>query len=119
MWQAGREYWAKPRHPWSCVLFVVPLLALYEMGLYSLSPTPVASLRNGADVWLRSSLAAAGLSPIYGAPVVLVLILLAWTLLYREERPKDPVGVWVGMAVESVVWAVLFCALSRGLWPFI
>ena len=26
----GGDYWAKTRHPWSCVVFVVPLLAVYE-----------------------------------------------------------------------------------------
>ena len=55
MSQAGGDYWSRPRHPWSCVLFVLPLLAIYEVGLHFLGPTPVAALRNGADVWLRSA----------------------------------------------------------------
>jgi Type II CAAX prenyl endopeptidase Rce1-like len=119
MFRLGGDYWAATRHPWSCVLFVVPLLLIYEIGLYFLGPTPVALLRNGADIWLRAGLASAGVSPVYGAPVILLLILLAWTLLYREARPHDPVGVWVGMTVESVVFAALLYAFSQALWPYI
>lgn len=119
MFTPGGPYWTATRHPWSCVLFVVPLLAIYELGLYFLGPTPAASLRNGADVWLRSGLAALHISPTYGAPVVLLLILLAWTLLYRQPRPADPLGVWIGMAVESVLFAGLLYGLSRAIWPLL
>ena len=31
MWPVGGDYWARPRHPWSCVLFVLPLLMIYEV----------------------------------------------------------------------------------------
>jgi hypothetical protein len=119
MLPVGGEYWARPRHPWSCVLFVLPLLLIYEVGLHFMGPTPAASLRNGADVWLRSSLAAVGITPAYAAPVILLLIMLAWTLLYREARPRDPVGVWIGMNVESVIFAASLYAISQGLWPLL
>jgi hypothetical protein len=117
MFHFGGEYWTATRHPWSCLLFVVPLLAIYEAALYFMGPTPADSLRNGADVWLRSGLAAAGVSATYGAPVLVLLILLAWTLLYREPSPQDPVGAWIGITVESVVLAAVLYGLSRGLWP--
>jgi membrane protease YdiL (CAAX protease family) len=58
-------------------------------------------------------------APAYGAPVALVLLMLAWTLLYREQRPRDPVGVWIGMNVESVVFAAFLYAASQGLWPLL
>jgi membrane protease YdiL (CAAX protease family) len=114
---AADDYWARARHPWSCVLFVLPLLAVYELGLYSLSPSSETVLRNGADVWMRSGLASAGLSPSCAAPLVLLLILAAWTLFYREERPRDPLGVWVGMTVESTTLAAVLYGASQGLWP--
>jgi Type II CAAX prenyl endopeptidase Rce1-like len=119
MFTPGGAYWTATRHPWSCVLFVLPLLAIYEVGLYFLGPTPVATLRNGADVWLRTGLAAVHISPTYGAPVVLLVILLAWTLLYREARPHDPLGVWIGMTVESIVFAALLYGISQGVWPLL
>src|SRR3954471_15634797 len=108
MFSAADDYWTATRHPWSCVLFVLPLLAIYEVGLYLLGP-PVDTLRNGADVWLRSGLSVGGIAAIYGAPIVLILILLTWSLIFRERWPRDSVGVWAGMAAESVLFAaVLF-----------
>jgi membrane protease YdiL (CAAX protease family) len=115
-WVSG-DYWARARHPWSCVLFVVPLLLFYEVGLYCLGTSDAASLRNGADVWLRSGLAWAGLSTAYGAPVALILLLLAWNLFYREDRPRDSVGVWISMTMESTVLAFVLYGASRCLWP--
>jgi hypothetical protein len=117
MFFQGGSYWAAPRHPWSCVLFVLPLLLVYEAGLHSLGPTPAAGLRSGADVWLRSGLSSLGVSASLGAPVVLVLMLLAWTLLYREKRPDDPVGVWAGMTIESVLFAAILYGVSQPVWP--
>lgn len=112
-------YWAATRHPWSCVWFVLPLLLVYEVGLHLQGPTPAEALRNGADVWLRSALAGLGLSPLYAPPVLLVVILLTWSMLYRENRPGDHLGVWIGMIVESVVFAVALYGLSRGILPLL
>ncbi len=65
---------------------------------------------------LREALAAGGVSPVYGAPAVLLLVLLAWALWRRQDRPKDQAGVWVGMVVESAAFALALLALSQGLW---
>jgi hypothetical protein len=107
------NYWAATKHPWACVLFVVPLLAIYEIGLYALGHY---DLRNGADVWLRSALSEVGISPIYGAPLLLLFVLLGWGLIQRDGRPTDKVGVWVGMTGESAAYAVLLLGLCQGLW---
>lgn len=107
------DYWLATRHPWACVLFVLPLLAVYEIGLYFLGQY---DLRNGADVWLRAALSEVGVSPIYGPPCLLLFVLLAWGLLRREGRPTDKVGVWVGMTGESAGYALLLLGLSQGLW---
>ena len=40
------HYWIATKHPWACVLFVLPLLATYEIGLYALGQY---DLRNGAE----------------------------------------------------------------------
>lgn len=107
------SYWTATKHPWACVLFVLPLLATYEIGLYVLGQY---DLRNGADVWLRRALSEVGVSPVYGAPCLLVSILLLWGLLRRKGRPTDKVGVCVGMSGESAAYALLLLGLSQGLW---
>jgi Type II CAAX prenyl endopeptidase Rce1-like len=110
------NYWTATKHPWACVLFVLPLLATYEIGLYVLGPAALAELRNGADVWLRSALSEVGISPIYGAPCLLLFILLFWGLMRRDGQSTDRLGVWVGMTIESAAYAVLLLGLSQGLW---
>lgn len=117
--QAMSNYWSATRHPWSCVLFVLPLLVIYEVGLYLMGPTPTEQMRNGADVWLREGLASVGVAATFAAPVILVVILVFWAVLYREEKPDDRVGVWIGMTIESAFFAVVLYGLSVGLWPML
>jgi len=107
------QYWTATKHPWACVLFILPLLAIYEIGLLVLGPHDV---RNGADAWLRSGLSEVGIAPAFGAPLLLITVLLFWGLVCREDRPIDNVGVWVGMTVESAAYAVLLLGLSQGFW---
>src|SRR5688500_7288344 len=104
---ANDSYWSATKHPWACVLFVLPLLAIYEIGLYTFGHPAPEELRNGADLWLRSALGAVGIVPLYGAPCLLILVLLAWGLICQDNRPHDQVGVWVGMATESAGFALL------------
>jgi hypothetical protein len=119
MFPDSGEYWRATRHPWSCALFVLPLLAIYEFGLYSLGPAAAETWRNGADVWLRSGLASIGISPLYGLPIALLLLFIAWTFLYRESRPGDSLGVWIGMASESVIFATLLYGIGQGSWSLL
>jgi hypothetical protein len=112
--QSPASYWTATRHPWACVLFVLPLLALYEIGLHGLGSSP-EDLRNGAEVWLRGAVRAAGLSPLYGAPCVVLALLLLWSLQRRHDRPTDQIGVWAGMAAESALFALALFGASQAL----
>jgi membrane protease YdiL (CAAX protease family) len=111
------SYLAATRHPWSCVTFVLPLLVAYEAGLYCLGTDEPDSLRNGADTWLRWGLSRVGFAETLWAPVLLVGILVAWSLFRRQDRPRDYLSVWIGMAIESGLFALGLWAMSRGVWP--
>ncbi len=117
MGQSG-NYLQATRHPWSCLVFVLPLLLIYEVGLHFLG-TGSEALRNGADAWFRLGLAHIGLVDWFWAPVLLASLLVLWSFLRRHDRPDDFVGVWVGMAVESIFFALGLWALSKGLHPFL
>jgi membrane protease YdiL (CAAX protease family) len=112
---ADASYWSATRHPWSCVLFVLPLIAVYELGLRGFGPLPAAVQRNGAEVWLREGLASVGIAPAYGAPCLLLFIMLGWGCVRRAGRPTDHAGVWAGMAIESALFGFALLALSQGM----
>jgi hypothetical protein len=112
-------YLPATRHPWSGVIFVLPLLLVYEAALYLAGPGQPELLRNGADAWLRMGLARLGLRASYWAPALLVAVLVFWSLLRRGDRPRDFLSVWAGMALESAVYAVGLWGISRVLGPML
>src|SRR4051794_37371980 len=112
-------YFASTRHPWPCLLFVLPLLVAYEAGVLVLGGADAGALRNGADYWLRLGLAALGLSFFWLPPAVLTLLFLAWAWWRRYDRPVDLVGVLSGMALEGVTYALGLWVLSRVLIPLV
>ncbi len=113
------DYGRGTRHPWPCLLFVLPFLALYEFGVIGLGGPEAEGLRNGADAWLRQGLAVAGMRQQFWAPALLLVVMLAWNLLRWGDRPGDLVGMLSGMALESVGFALGLWAISRALGPLV
>lgn len=114
--QAG--YLASTGHPWPCLVFLLPLLLAYEAGVLWLGGAQPEVLRNGADAWLRWGLEAFGLHQLYWAPVLIVVIFLAWSWARRWDRPEKVAAICRGMILESVVFAVGLFGLSRALGPW-
>jgi hypothetical protein len=94
-------YWVESRRPLCSLLFIAPLLAIYELGVIFLGPQAV---RNGADVWLRIFLDAIGFGQYYLLPVLAVSVLLSWHYTTRQSWAVSPSVLW-SMFVESVVLA--------------
>lgn len=112
-------YFAATRHPWPCLLFLLPLLAAYEGGVLWLGGTHPEALRNGADTWLHWGLEAFGLSQLYWAPGLVGLVFVAWSWRRRADRPWETRAVLAGMALESLVFAGGLLILSRSLAPLL
>ena len=68
------SYFRATHHPWLCLLFLFPLLAVYEGGVYLLGGTNPQSLRNGADAWLRWVLDIYSVKPYLAAPAIIVAV---------------------------------------------
>jgi len=115
----SRDYLAATCHPWSCVVFLLPLLAIYEVGVFLVGGGQPDALRNGADTWLRTALQTVGFSPLYCAPLLLAIVLLVWSWVRREDRPREHLVISVGMTVESVVFALGLWGVSRCLAPLL
>ncbi|QDU81050.1 CAAX amino terminal protease self- immunity [Polystyrenella longa] len=99
-------YWEESRQPWACLLFLTPLIGLYEFGVWYLADqrTPDA-LRNGADAWMRSWLGTAGLNGTVWAPMAVLLVLFLWHLL-SWGKWKVSGETLVGMLAESLIFAL-------------
>jgi len=107
------------RHPWSCFLFLLPLLAAYEGGVWLMGGAQSHVFRNGADAWLRGALEYFGLSQLYLAPLLIAGVFVIWSLVRRRDRPADILGVETGMAIESIGFALGLWGISRGLAPLL
>ncbi|MBY0522409.1 MAG: CPBP family intramembrane metalloprotease [Gemmataceae bacterium] len=116
---ASESYLAATRHPWPCLLYLLPLLLIYECGVLWIGGGQAELLRNGADAWLRFGLERFGLHQLYWAPALVVALLVIGSVVRWQERPDAVATVWLGMAIESVIFAVVLWCISRGLGPLI
>jgi membrane protease YdiL (CAAX protease family) len=103
------SYWSQSRGPLASLLFVAPLLALYELGVLRLGPQ---ALRNGADLWLRGLLDSLGFGQYFLLPAATVIALLAWHHL-KGDRWRMPPRLLCGMSLESVALAVTLVLLAQ------
>jgi len=113
------SYLSATRHPWSSLLFLAPLLALYEGGVLWLGGSQSERLRNGADAWMRWGLDVFGAGHVLAAPLVVLLVMLIWTWWRWSDRPDDPVTIFFGTAFESCLFSILLWEFSRNFGPIV
>lgn len=101
---AADAYWDDARRPLACLIFLLPLLAVYEIGVWCLAPVWNGIPRNGADAWLRGGLALLGLDAIWLLPAFVVGGLLTWHHR-RGDRWQVSGTVLMGMFAESLLLA--------------
>lgn len=92
----AERYWAESQQPLASLVFIAPLLVIYEVGL--LFP----GVQNGADQFMRSGLGMIGFDQHLVLPALTVCILLGWQYLSRLPW-RVSAGVVSTMAVESVL----------------
>lgn len=103
-------------HPWVSLLFLVPLLTAYEVGVFYVGGdrTYVAAQ---ADAWVRGMLENYGAAQVFVAPLAVVVVLLVWSWWRWSDRPQDPLSTCFGMAFESAAFAFLLWQFSRNFGP--
>ena len=72
------DYWHETRQPLTSLCFLLPILAVYEGGLFWFGSSSPVSIRNGADDWLRSGLHAAGMTGAWLLPALVAGGLVTW-----------------------------------------
>ena len=106
------EYWLETRRPFCNLVFLLPLLVVYESGVRFASGPGGDSIRNGADAWIRHWLHQAGIEIVWLLPVLLIGTLMAWHMTTRQpwRMAWDTLG---GMAAESLLYAFLLIMLGQ------
>lgn len=107
----GKSYWALTRHPFTCLIFLLPLLVVYEIGVLRLGGDDPTFVRNGADHWMRNWLQQAGLDHPALLPGLVVGVLLAWQVCGKFSW-RISAETLVGMYAESLLFA--FCLILVG-----
>lgn len=104
---AARNYWEESRQPLTCLVFVAPLLVIYELGTWLLSP----HTRNGAEVWLTNLLQSIGVGRYLMLPTLSCAILLGWHHLSHRPWRVDR-RVVGAMWIESIVLGLLLVLVA-------
>lgn len=113
-------YWAATRAPRHSLLFALPLLLAYEGLAWVLGQQGATSVRNGADVLLKSLFAVAGGRHGLTAFAVLLLGTGAVLVVRDVRRQGAPIPrVFAGMLAESVAYALVLGGVAGALTQFI
>lgn len=99
-------YWLATHRPLQSLYFLLPLLAVYELGTVLLSLQGDATTqRILAEAFLKQFFSVFGFASVHLPAITVVVVLLAWHLARRKQR--DPVAPqWrtlIGMLAESLI----------------
>lgn len=94
MGQMAERYWTESRLPLAGLIFIAPLLLVYESGVLLLG------VQNGADQFMRRVLDLFGFGQHLVLPMATVCLLLGWQYLSRKPWKVSP-RVVTTMYVES------------------
>lgn len=110
---ARSPYWHETRRPFSSLIFLLPLLLAYEIGIVWLGGADADAFRNGADAWIRQFLLELGIDLLWLVPTLVVAALVVWQWVSRQpwRTSWDTLG---GMAAESLLFAFALILVGQG-----
>ncbi|MGW8258154.1 MAG: CPBP family glutamic-type intramembrane protease [Thermoguttaceae bacterium] len=95
----AENYWVQSRRPVVSLVFVAPLMVIYEAGVV------FCGVQNGADAWMRQFLDFFGFGQHLLLPLLTAGVLVAWHYLSHEPWRFSPAVLWP-MFVESLLLAI-------------
>jgi membrane protease YdiL (CAAX protease family) len=99
---AFATYWELSQRPLQAMVFLLPLIVLYELGTLWVAHDRVF---NSARTLLETFFGWFGVTGRYLPGLIVVAVLLSWHVFRRDPWKLEP-RVYGGMAVESVLLAV-------------
>ncbi len=106
--QDKSHYYVDSARPLTSLIYVVPVLAVYELGVLWLGPM---AMRNGADVWLRRLLDQIGFGQYFLLPLLTCGLLLGWHHVRRERWRISP-DTMTRMLSETTAFALALIAIG-------
>jgi hypothetical protein len=106
------SYWISTRRPLPSLVFVIPLMLAYEIGVIWHTGSSAAALRTGADAWMRSALGSLGFTDQWLPPLLLTVVLLSWQVTSPRDWRFSP-AILGGMVIESFILAIALVGVSR------
>jgi membrane protease YdiL (CAAX protease family) len=103
--QAALSYWEQSKRPLHVLVFLLPLIVAYELGLVLILQSDQGIVSNVAHVTLLRFFNALGieaLSGLYLGGIAIVVVLLVWHLLLRDSWKLNG-STLLGMTLESIV----------------
>ena len=109
------SYWLESRKPIYSFILSLPLIFLYEVGIFLISSDDLPVLRNGADVLIRNLLESMGLLGIYSTGIILFIGFFLVLFLQRKTLMGTAFNKQFlpFMILESLLWG-LFLYISMG-----
>ena len=103
------SYWTVTNTPLYSFIFTLPLLLIYEVGLFAISANDLPLLRNGADVLMRQFLEMFGIAGTYGfGGTFLIGFMIAFLRQKKALEVSQIKGEYLlTMLFESIGWAFL------------
>ena len=101
-------YFHDSARPLTALVFVLPMLLVYEIGILSLGPS---AMRNGAEQWLRKLLDTVGFGQYLLLPLLTCLVLLGWHHITRGDWRVSQKTLYQ-MVSETVMVACGLVALA-------
>jgi len=105
------DYWSEARTPLSSLLFLLPWIFIYELGVIAIGQDQPDAVRNGADFWMRSLLTRAGVGQVL-LPLIVIGMLLGWHLARRNPW-RIRLETQFGMLAESILLAIVLIAVGQ------
>ena len=103
------SYWTVTNTPLYSFIFTLPLLLVYEVGLFAISANDLPLLRNGADVLMRQVLEMFVVVGTYGfGGTFLIGFIIAFLRQKKALEASQIKGEYLlTMLFESIGWAIL------------
>ena len=104
------DYWSTAKEPWPSLLFILPFLVVYEIGIHVHHSQMLS--RNGADLWIRMLSVELGFAVEWAFPLLAPILLIAWQLAARRPWAWS-YETLIGMFSESLIYSMALIVIGQ------